>query len=167
MGRRIVFILILVLVLANFGCTSGRTMVMNSPTDSLKTDSANVVMDKATVDVPSDVSTTFRGKLEGALFVGEQGTPPPFKKGPNLTINYRIIQFTSGSQFKRWLAGGIGGYGEGSMTVETRFIKSDGKELSKIQTDCKIGAGVFGGSIDLALDKCVEEIAMYAKSNFH
>ena len=166
MGKGIALFAILLLVLASLGCTSGRTMVMAPPSERLKADSANVVMDTPTVSVPPDVMIAFATSLDNALFVGEQGKTAPFTKGPNLTINCRIIQFASGSQFKRWLAGGIGGYGEGSMTVEVRFINSGGKEISKIQSDCKIGAGVFGGSIEEALSKCAEEIATYAQQNF-
>lgn len=166
MEKGIALSAILVLVLANLGCTSGRTMVMAPPSERLKADSANVVMDTPTVSVPPGVVLAFAAGLDNALFVGEQGKTAPFTKGPKLTLNCRIIQFASGSQFKRWLAGGIGGYGEGSMTVEVRFMNSDGKEISKIQSDCKIGAGVFGGSIEEALGKCVEEISTYAQQNF-
>jgi hypothetical protein len=141
-------------------------MVINPPTNRMNTGSVNVVMDKPTVNVPPEVSNMFRDKMESALFVGEEGTAAPFIKGPDLTIQYRFIQFSTGSRFKRWLGGGIGGFGEGSMTVEARFIDSTGKEISKIQSEGKIGAGVFGGSIDWATDKCVGEIVTYTKENF-
>ncbi len=148
------------------GCTSGRTLVMNVPTERIKAVSANVIEDQATVSVPPEVSNIFRQKLENALFVGEQGSSPAFTKGTDLTIRYRFIQFTAGSQFKRWLAGGIGGYGEGVMTVEAKFFNSTGKELSKIQSEGKIGAGFFGGSIDGAVGECVKEVAQYTQQNF-
>lgn len=148
------------------GCTSGRTMVMNVPAERMKAVSATVVEDQPTVAVPVEVSSMFRDKLEGGLFGGDKEAPPAFSKGTELKIQYRFIQFTGGSQFKRWLAGGIGGYGEGVMTVEVRFINSSGKEISKIQSEGKIGAGVFGGAIDGAVDKCVEEVVLYAKQNY-
>jgi len=152
--------------LVSVGCTSGRTMVMNVPTERMKGVSMNVVEEQATVSVPPEVANMFRDKLEEELFVGESSSAPPFTKGTDLKIHYRFIQFTAGSQFKRWLAGGIGGYGEGVMTVEARFINSNGKEISTIQSEGKIGAGFFGGSIDGAVEKCVEEVAQYAKQNF-
>ncbi len=148
------------------GCTSGRTMVMNVPAERMKVVSINVIEDQATVSVPPEISNMFRDKLESALFIGEQGTTPPFTKGPGLSIHYRFIQFTAGSQFKRWLAGGIGGYGEGVMTVEAKFINSSGKEISRIQSEGKIGTGIFGGAIDGAVEKCAEEVAQYTKQNF-
>jgi hypothetical protein len=141
-------------------------MVMNVPTEPIKVVSMNIVEDQSTVSVPTKVTTMFRDKLEQALFVGEEGSSPPFRKGADLSIHYRFIQFTGGSQFKRWLAGGMGGYGEGVMTVEAKFIDSSGKEISKIQSEGKIGAGVFGGAIDGAVEECAEEVAQYAKQTF-
>ena len=166
MRNKILLALILGFAFSNVGCTSGRTMVMNVPTERVKATSVNIAEDPATVSVPPEVTNMFKEKLEGALLIGEQGSVPPFSKGTDLNIRYRFIQFTSGSQFKRWLAGGVGGYGEGVMTVEARFTNSSGKEISKIQSEGKIGAGVFGGAIDGAVEKCVEEVAKYAKQNF-
>jgi hypothetical protein len=166
MRSKILLALILGFALTSVGCTSGRTMVMNVPTEQMKAVSLNIVEDQATVSVPAKVTNMFRDKLERALFVGQEGSSPPFRKGSDLTIHYRFIQFTAGSQFKRWLLGGIGGYGEGVMTVEAKFINPSGKEISKIQSEGKIGAGIFGGAIDGAIEKCVEEVAQYTKQTF-
>jgi hypothetical protein len=166
MKSKLVLALILGFALTSVSCTAGRTMVMNAPTEQIKAVSINIVEEQATVSVPPEVRNMFRDKLEGILFVREEGSSPPFTKGTDLSIHYRFIQFTAGSQFKRWLAGGIGGYGEGVMTVEARFITSTGKEINKIQSEGKIGAGIFGGAIDGAVEKCVEEVAQYAKQNF-
>lgn len=166
MKTKIFLAFVLGFALTSVGCTSGRTMVMNIPTERIKAVSINIIEEQATVNVPPEVRNMFRDKLERALFVGEQGSSPPFTKGTDLNIHYRFIQFTAGSQFKRWLAGGMGGYGEGVMTVEARFINSTGKEISKIQSEGKIGAGIFGGTIEGAVEKCVEEVAQYAKENF-
>ena len=166
MRKGLLFAMILGLSFTYAGCTSGRTMVMNVPAARIKAVSVNVIEDQPTVSVPAEVSTMFREKLEGSLFIGEQGGAPAFSKGADLNIHYRFIQFTSGSHLKRWLAGGIGGYGEGVMTVEAKFINSSGKEISKIHSEGKIGAGIFGGAIDGAVDKCVEEVAQFAKQNF-
>jgi hypothetical protein len=166
MRMRLIVALVLGLSLTYLGCTSGRTMVMNVPAEKVKATSMQVVEEQPTVSVPPEISTMFRDKLEAALFVGEEGSPPPFAKGSDIVIQYRFIQFTAGSQFKRWLAGGIGGYGEGVMTIEAKFVNSSGKEISKIHSEGKIGAGVFGGAIDGAVEKCVEEVVQYAKQNF-
>ena len=166
MRSKTLLALIVGFVLTSVGCTAGRTMVMDVPTERIKAVSVNIVADQDTVSVPAEVTNMFRDKLERALFVGEEGSSPPFTKGTDLSIHYRFIQFTAGSQFKRWLAGGIGGYGEGVMTVEAIFIDPSGKEISKIQSEGKIGAGIFGGTIDGAVEKSVEEVARYTKQNF-
>jgi hypothetical protein len=142
-------------------------MVMDIPSEQVQAVSLDIVEDQSTVAVPTEVSQMFRDKLERALFSAEEGSPPPFTRGKDLTLRYRFIQFTAGSQFKRWLAGGIGGYGEGVMTVEAKFIKPSGKDVAKIQSEGKIGAGIFGGAIDGAVEKCVEEVVQYARQNFH
>jgi hypothetical protein len=166
MKEKLFLALILGIALASVGCTSGRTMVMNVPAERIKSASMNIVEEQPTVSVPSEVKSMFRDKLETALFGGEPGTSPSFTKGLDLKVSYRFIQFTAGSQFQRWLAGGMGGYGEGVMTVEARFTNAAGKEISKIQSEGKVGAGFFGGAIDGAIEKCVEEVAQYAKQNF-
>ena len=166
MRSKLLLALILGFALTSVSCTSSRTMVMNVPAERIKAVSLNIVEEQATVSVPPKVRNMFRDKLDGILFVGVQGSTPPFTKGTDLSIHYRFIQFTAGSQFKRWLAGGIGGYGEGVMTVEARFITSTEKEISTIQSEGKIGAGIFGGAIDGAVEKCAEEVAKYAKQNF-
>ena len=166
MQRKLLLALILGFTLTSISCTSSRTMVLNAPKEQIKAVSINVMEEQATVSVPPEVSNMFRDKLEELLFSGKQDSSPPFIKGSDLNIHYRFIQFTAGSRFKRWFAGGIGGYGEGVMTVEARFFTSTGEEISKIQSEGKIGAGIFGGAIDGAVEKCVEEIVQYAKQNF-
>ena len=166
MRRKLLLVLIIGFTLTSISCTSSRTMVLNVPKEQIKAVSISVMEEQGTVDVPTEVRNMFRDKLEKLLFIGEQDSSPPFTKGSDLHIHYRFIQFTAGSRFKRWLAGGIGGYGEGVMTVEARFFNPVGEEISKIQSEGKIGAGIFGGAIDGAVEKCAEEIVQYAKQNF-
>ena len=73
-----------------------------------------------------------------------------------------------GSRFKRWMTGGIGNCGEGSSTVEVRFIDNtrNAKEIGKIHAQGTIGSGMFGGSLDSAIEGIAEEIATYTKANF-
>jgi hypothetical protein len=152
-----IFIL-LMLTLALMGCGAGRTMVLAPAETSAKFSSAELIEDKATVNVPGDVSASFQAKLSQLLY-GQDG----FTKGPGLKISYRFIQFNPGSQFTRWFWGGIGSAGKGTMTVEVMFLDSSDKELSKIQSEGEITSGAFGGSFDFALQKTAEEVAEYAK----
>jgi hypothetical protein len=73
-----------------------------------------------------------------------------------------------GSRFKRWMTGGIGNCGEGSSTVEVRFIDNtkNAKEIGKIHAQGTIGSGIFGGSMDSSVKSVAEEVATYAKTNF-
>ncbi len=152
-----IFIL-LMLTLSLTGCGAGRTMVLASPEIPVRFTSAELYEDKATVNVPGDVSASFQAKIDQLLY--GQGV---FTKGPGLKIRYRFIQFNPGNQFTRWFWGGIGSAGKGSMTVEARFLDSSDKELAKIQSEGEISSGAFGGSFDFAIQKTAEEVAEYAK----
>ena len=94
-----IFIL-LMLTLSLTGCGAGRTMVLATVETSAKFSSAELVEDKAAVNVPGDVSAAFQAKLSQLLY-GQDG----FTKGPGLKIRYRFIQFNPGSQFTRWFFG--------------------------------------------------------------
>lgn len=73
----------------------------------------------------------------------------------DLTISYRFIQFDQGNKFSRWLLGGLGNAGEGSVTIESKFFNREGKEIGKIQTEGKIGSGFLGGSFETSIDHVV------------
>jgi hypothetical protein len=58
--------------------------------------------------------------------------------------------------------GGLGGSGKASLIVEASFINKKGVVIGKIKTQGKIGAGLFGGSFDYAIQNTAEEISRYA-----
>ncbi len=151
-------VILLVLSLSLAGCGAGKTMVLAAVETPDKFASAELYEDKATVNVPGDVSASFQAKIAQLLY-GQEG----FTKGPGLKVRYRFIQFNPGNQFTRWFWGGIGSAGKGSMTVEARFLDSSDRELAKIQADGEITSGAFGGSFDFAVQKTAEEVAEYAK----
>ena len=153
------FILVLLLcMLFLAGCGAGKTTVVSLEDTYAKFTRAEIFEEKSTVNVPEQVKTKFRGALEKELF--EKGG---FVRGDGLKIMYRFIQFNPGSQFSRWFWGGIGSAGKGTMTVEARFLKFDGKELAKINAEGEIASGAFGGAFNLAIQKAAKEIAEYAK----
>ncbi len=143
------------------GCGAGKTLVMAPPDTKLRVTSVELTEGKSTVNVPDKVKTTFYDKLQKLLY--EDGA---FQKGSDLKLQYRFVQFNPGNQFTRWLWGGIGNAGEGSLTVEVKYFDATGKELATIQSEGKIGSGVFGGSLNFAIDKAAKEIAEYTKQNF-
>jgi hypothetical protein len=101
MRKKLILALILGFTLTTVSCTSSRTMVLNVPKEPIKALSINVMEEQGTVNVPPEVRSMFRDKLEKLLFIGEQDKSPPFTKGSDLHIHYRFIQFTAGSRFKR------------------------------------------------------------------
>ena len=152
------WLILVALAICLTGCGAGRTMVLAPPETTAKFQAAEIFEDKATVEVPGEVSSSFQAKLVQELY--KEGG---FTRGPGLKIRYRFIQFNPGSQFTRWFWGGIGSAGKGTMTVEARFLDNSDKELAKIQSEGEISSGAFGGSFDFALEKAAHEVAEYAK----
>ena len=86
-------------------------------------------------------------------------------EGSDITLSYRFVQVNEGNRFGRWLTGGIGNLGEGSLTIEVKYINRQGREIGRIMSEGKIGSGLWGGGFSNALEKAAEEIAQYtAKS---
>jgi hypothetical protein len=136
-------------------------MVIKAPDAKLRVNSVQVVEGNSTVPVPADVKETFTTKLDGYLY-----TEGGFQKGPELKISYRFIQYDPGSQFARWFAGGIGNAGEGSLTIETKYLDASDKELATVNVEGRIGSGFFGGALAEAIDRAAEKVAEYTKTNF-
>ncbi len=153
--------LLLTATLIFAGCGAGKTMVIKPPETKIIAPSVVVMEGKSTVNVPDEIKTKFREKLNKQLY--EEGG---FQKGDAIKIEYRFIQYDPGSQFTRWFWGGIGNAGEGSITIEAKYFDADGREISTIQTEGKISSGFFGGAFELALEKAAKEIAEYTKNNF-
>lgn len=143
------------------GCGVGRNLVVKSPEMRYRAASVDVSEANSPVSVPADLRSEFQSKLNQYLY--QDGS---FKKGSELKIRYRYIQYEPGNQFSRWFFGGIGNAGEGSLTIEAKFLDPADKELATIQTEGRIGSGFFGGSYSEALDKAAEKVAEYAKTNF-
>jgi uncharacterized protein DUF4410 len=154
-------VLLLFVGLMLAGCGVGRTMVMKPPDAKLTVHSVQATERNSPVAVPMDVKSDFANKLDQYLY--EEAV---FQKGPELTINYRFIQYDPGSQFTRWFWGGFGNAGEGSLTVEAKYFDSNNKELATVNVEGRIGSGLFGGALSQATDKAAEKLAEYTKTNF-
>lgn len=144
------------------GCGSARTIVAEAPTVKQSFAQATIAEDAATVPVPPEAKAAFVDAVSKALYAESA-----FTQGQGgVKLSYRFIQFNAGSQFERWFWGGIGNAGEGSLTVEVRFLDQTGKQLAKIQSDGRIGSGLFGGSMQDAVKRAADEVASYTKANF-
>lgn len=156
---RVFAILVAVLIFA--GCGTARTFVMEPVSTKINANTVEIVEGKSTVDVPKEVTDKFHQQLEQILYDKEK-----FGRGSELKITYRFIQYNKGNQFTRWMWGGIGNSGEGTLTIEAVYSDVTDKQLAKIQSEGKIGSGAFGGEFDLAINKAANAIAEYTVNNF-
>jgi len=145
-------------------CGTGRTMVMEPVAERKAFTNAKLERSTDSVAVPDELRTMFVEEIRKDLY-GTAEKPGPFTEGDGLTIRVKVVQFEAGSQFQRWFWGGVGNQGEASMQLLTEFFEGD-KKLSHIQTEGRIGSGVFGGSVKSAVEKAASEISDFAVSNF-
>jgi len=143
-------------------CGVGTTRVVQPPQHLHRPTSLEVVEGDSPVPVPPGVKKDFDEHLRNLLFDEDD----PFKQGKELKLVYRFVQFQPGNQFARWFLKGLGNAGEGSLTVEAKYLDPAGNEVSSILAGGKIGSGIFGGFYDLAVQKSAGEIAVYTKQNF-
>ena len=142
------------------GCGAGKTIIYENEIQ-YKSPTLTIASSRASVQVPSNMDSLMQEQLLKLLY--DEGY---FEYGPGLKLVYRVIQYNSGSQFTRWFWGGIGNAGEGSLTIEVKYFDDKGTQVGKIQSEGKIGSGLFGGAFDLAVEKATEEIASYTINNF-
>ncbi len=141
-------------------CGSGKTLVLEPPKITSAVQGIHIARDNSTTKIPLEYQQRFENKLQEKLYKKHV-----FDKGNDLTISYRFIQLDQGNKLARWFTGGIGNAGEGSLTVESKFINKEGKEIGKIHTEGKIGSGFLGGSFDNAIDQSAEKLAEYIINN--
>ncbi|MEN8237137.1 MAG: hypothetical protein ABFQ95_06315 [Pseudomonadota bacterium] len=147
------------LVLAGCG-GSGRTMVLNKPTERHMAKSYNLVEGDSTVDCDVSVKKLFEQEINKGLADAHMA------KGQDLKIEYRFIQFNEGSRLARYASRGIGDTGEGEMTVEVIFKDKDNKELNKLHVGGKVSSGFLGGSFDNAVELSAQQVVKYVVANF-
>lgn len=152
----------LVLVALLGACSgTGKTLESDSPVAAQHFDRATIKVGESGVIIPAEDRAEFAQRLTVALAAAN------FEPGDGLTITYRFVQFQEGAQAARWLLGGMGGVGEGSMSVEAVFSDSSGQRLGKIIAEGRIGSGAFGGTFHNVLENAAQEIARYAAAHFH
>jgi len=153
------FVLFLLIVYL-CGC-AGKTLVLKPLETKQQFHSVEISEGNSTVNVPTDVKQVFLQKLE--TFIYEEGG---FQKGRDLSIKCGFTQYNRGNQFTRWLTGGIGGAGKGSVMIEAKFINQTDQELAIIQVEGEISSGGLGGDFEYALFQCAKAIAKYTMRNF-
>ncbi|MGA7823437.1 MAG: DUF4410 domain-containing protein, partial [Steroidobacteraceae bacterium] len=118
------------LVLASYG--AGKTMVIYAG-EQRKINSIAVIEGPSVVPVPAEASAAFKKHLDELLF-----SKDGFKRGDDLTLTYRFVQFDEGNRFERWASQGLAG--EGSLTIEVGYTDKSGKKLGEIISKVKIGS---------------------------
>ena len=143
------------------GCGAGRTLVLNPVACDHAARGITIVADVSAAPTPPEVLKQFETLLSNRLYKTEK-----MMVSNDLVLKFRFIQYNPGSRFKRWMLGGIGNSGEGSLTIEVTYFDACGKEIGKIHSQGCIGSGVFGGAIGDALETAVGEIAQYTTASF-
>ena len=163
MNKKFNIICVLTMSFILSGCGATKTMVLEPIETQDTVKKLRIEKDKSTTIVEPEVEKCFEENLHEQLF-----KDAGFQEGNDITLKYRFLQMNEGSRFKRWMTGGIGNCGEGSSTVEVRFIDNtkNAKEIGKIHAQGTIGSGIFGGSMDSSVKSVAEEVATYAKTNF-
>ncbi len=161
--------LAIVSIVVLFGCggVTRRETVILKPVQATQTPFkfVNIIESEHTVAVDADMKEHFRTTLSNMLY-GTDDTLGTFKKGDGLTIKYRFIRAEKGSQFTRWLAGGVSEAGKGSFTVEVVYLDRTGAELGRIRAEVILGAGPFGTPFMWAIEFAAKEIAEYTEDHF-
>lgn len=147
--------------LAIQGCGAEKLTVLDPINDSEKKQSISVKEGKHTLAVPRESVDTFEKKFKEKLYKETHLT-----EGDDIQVVFRFIQYDEGSRFKRYLFGGLGNSGEGSLTIELVFLKRDGTQIGKVQAEGKIGSGLAGGSIDSAVESAVDVATDFIKTSF-
>jgi hypothetical protein len=153
--------LLLAVVVCLTGCGTASTLVLDPNKSADKFARVELIACKPNVDVPADVTN----QLESVIRNGLNGSGV-FSTGPDLRILYTFISYNPGNRAARYLTGGIGDTGEGSIAVTVSYVDKNDKELAKTQVEGRIGSGFFGGSMDNAITKVGDEIVKFTVERF-
>lgn len=151
------------------GCGASRIMVLKSEAEK-----AGRVRTLQINEIKSEVPTVSRYALIRIreILVEKLQASHAFDRitsweGGNIILDVKVLDFEEGDQFTRWFWTGMGGWGAGSIELETTFKEgSSGIEIAKIKTEGTVATGFFGGSIESAYARAVNEIVNYTVREF-
>lgn len=153
--------LVLLMLLALAACSGARNWEVANRSTGESFARAEVRFEDSAVRIDRGALTTLQEEIEDRLYEDDG-----FQAGSDLRLYVQFQGYEEGSRFARWALTGIGGAGEGTVTVRTRFVNPVGQVIAETRTEGSISAGFFGGSIDSALEQAAERIADYARDNF-
>ncbi len=151
-------IVLLFIVAMLAGCGSARNIVTEPIVTNYKSSDIEISSSPG-VDIPGEARTYFDKVLK-------EKAHEHFAYGNHLKMTYKFVSYEEGSRLKRYLSGGIGNWGEGTLLIQADFTDAQGKHLGSVRTDARISSGFFGGSIESALDMAAEKLVEYAVAHF-
>ena len=139
-------------------CGAGSTLIIEQPQmlsyEPQAVPASFTIRSSALVDdVPRDIAAfedRVRTKIEDAGITG-------------LLIEYHFLHTGTDGKLDRWFSGGSG---RRSVTVDVVFKNMNEERLARIQAEGRFRSGLFGGSLQSALNRAADEIAAFAIETF-
>ena len=156
--HRFVIVSIALIVAA---CSTARTLVLQPVEKNDHFNSAVLVEQFPTVDIPPGFARKIESVIRKGLY--ENG---PFSNGMDLKIRYTFVSYDEGNPLARWFLAGIGNVGEGSVVVLVTYFNHLGQEIAQIQVEGLIKTGILGGSINRALEQAGDKIVEFTIDHF-
>jgi hypothetical protein len=142
------------------GCAGARPIETQRPGTVSAVTTVQSFQEKENSDIPDSISSRFQVILDEALYDENH-----FRRGPQLTIRWKITAVDEGNRAARYFAG-VFGAGKGKMIVAAKFFDQRGRQVGAIQSDGHISMGAFGGSYQSVMSVCADVIAKYARVHF-
>ena len=137
-------------------CGTASNVVYEAPAKKVDFQSVSIIELPPTIDVPDSIQEKLFDSLNHQIYQEKR-----FSKGNDLQLEYKIVSYTGGNRLKRFVAEGIGNWGEGELVIQTKYKDAGGEVISELTTRGKIGSGIFGGSIKSAVKRAAEKIATH------
>jgi hypothetical protein len=142
------------------GCAGARPIETQKAGTIIAVTTVQAFQEKENNGIPDSITSRFQVLLDEALYDENH-----FRRGPQLTIRWKITAVDEGNRAARYFAG-LFGAGKGKMIVAAKFFDQKGHQVGNIQSDGHISMGAFGGSYQSVMSVCADVIAKYARVHF-
>jgi len=147
-------------------------VLLEPPKEAYQASSVELVAADPRDQVPAKVSRKLQQRLDKGLYENGRYSPGPFMRGNDLQIVYTIVQYTKGDWRKRYWFGGAFWNdtanipGKGTLSVQAKYLDAQGKELSRIQVEAKIGDELFPERYQEVINWVAQDIVDYTSKTF-
>lgn len=166
--QRIAFVFVLAASLFLQGCSNSgdqATLIVEPITKPKQSGGVFICSTQPSNEVPDDIKKQFDSVLREKLY-----KIAGVKEGPEIVIDYRLIQVDLGNGFQRFFFRGMPGkLGEGSLTTEVTYLDGNRNVIGKIKTKGKTAEVVTLFDLGLfsdAIDGAAEQIIQFTLQNF-